>query len=101
MVMYFQLDWKNNIAKGKELRHPGAFYSAPSSLQLTSDDVFSSRCFASCQTEEAQEEGAAGKKRRKKKKKRAKGADEDEDVEFEEPAIYQEPPKFEVNTIFF
>ncbi|XP_034452162.1 selenocysteine insertion sequence-binding protein 2-like [Hippoglossus hippoglossus] len=50
------------------------------------------------QTEEnaaSQEEGTAGKKRRKKKKKRAKGADEDEDLEFEEPAIYQEPPKFE------
>ncbi|XP_069379529.1 selenocysteine insertion sequence-binding protein 2 isoform X2 [Paralichthys olivaceus] len=43
----------------------------------------------------AQEEGTAGKKKRKKKKKKAKGADEDAEVEFEEPAIYQEPPKFE------
>ncbi|XP_062273629.1 selenocysteine insertion sequence-binding protein 2-like [Scomber scombrus] len=42
-----------------------------------------------------QEEGASGKKKRKKKKKKAKGAGEDVEVESEEPAVYQEPPKFE------
>lgn len=53
-----------------------------------------------CQTEDVtaqQEEGASGKKKRKKKKKKAKGAGEDVEVESEEPAVYQEPPKFEVN----
>ncbi|XP_040010729.1 selenocysteine insertion sequence-binding protein 2-like isoform X2 [Xiphias gladius] len=44
---------------------------------------------------EQQEEGAPGKKKRKKKKKKAKGAGEDAEVESEEPAIYQELPKFE------
>ncbi|XP_044185528.1 selenocysteine insertion sequence-binding protein 2-like isoform X1 [Thunnus albacares] len=42
-----------------------------------------------------QEEGASGKKKRKKKKKKAKGAGEDVEAESEEPAVYQEPPKFE------
>nr|XP_046241349.1 selenocysteine insertion sequence-binding protein 2-like [Scatophagus argus] len=41
------------------------------------------------------EEGTPGKKKRKKKKKKTKGAGEDADSESEEPAIYQEPPKFE------
>ncbi|XP_076006941.1 selenocysteine insertion sequence-binding protein 2-like [Genypterus blacodes] len=40
-----------------------------------------------------QEEGLSGKKKRKKKKKKAKS--EDEEADLEEPAIYQEPPKFE------
>ncbi|XP_031161856.1 selenocysteine insertion sequence-binding protein 2 isoform X1 [Sander lucioperca] len=40
-----------------------------------------------------QEEGTPGKKKRKKKKKKAKG--EDAETESEEPAMYQEPPKFE------
>ncbi|XP_029294931.1 selenocysteine insertion sequence-binding protein 2-like [Cottoperca gobio] len=50
------------------------------------------------QTEEMaaqQVEGAPGKKKRKKKKKKMKGAGEDADAESEEPAMYQEPPKFE------
>ncbi|XP_041792452.1 selenocysteine insertion sequence-binding protein 2-like [Chelmon rostratus] len=42
-----------------------------------------------------QEEGAPGKKKRKKKKKKAKGAGEDAEAESQEPANYQEPPKFE------
>lgn len=42
-----------------------------------------------------QEEGAPGKKKRKKKKKKAKSAGEDAEADSEEPAIYQEPPKFE------
>ncbi|KAM9360913.1 uncharacterized protein ABDE67_001543 [Symphorus nematophorus] len=41
------------------------------------------------------ENGAPGKKKRKKKKKAAKGAGEDAEAEAEEPANYQEPPKFE------
>ncbi|XP_069034395.1 selenocysteine insertion sequence-binding protein 2 isoform X1 [Embiotoca jacksoni] len=41
-----------------------------------------------------QEEGAPGKKKRKKKKK-AKGTGEDAEAESEEPAIVQQPPKFE------
>lgn len=48
-----------------------------------------------------QEEGTSGKKKRKKKKKKAKGAGEDLEAESEEPAIYQEPPKFEVNKTFY
>lgn len=51
------------------------------------------------QTEETaaqREEGAPGKRKRKKKKK-AKGAVEDAEEESEEPAMYQELPKFEVN----
>lgn len=44
-----------------------------------------------------QEDGAPGKKKRKKKKKKAKGAGEDAEAESEGPAVYQEPPKFEVN----
>ncbi|XP_034728540.1 selenocysteine insertion sequence-binding protein 2-like isoform X2 [Etheostoma cragini] len=40
-----------------------------------------------------QEGGTPGKKKRKKKKKAAKG--EDTEAESEEPAMYQEPPKFE------
>ena len=54
----------------------------------------------SLQTEEMtaqQEEGAPGKKKRKKKKKKSKGAGEDAEAEAEEPAMYQAPPKFEVN----
>uniref|UniRef100_A0A671UHG9 SECIS binding protein 2 n=1 Tax=Sparus aurata TaxID=8175 RepID=A0A671UHG9_SPAAU len=39
------------------------------------------------------EDGAPGKKKRKKKKKKAKGVDAE--AESEEPAYYQEPPKFE------
>ncbi|XP_034396862.1 selenocysteine insertion sequence-binding protein 2-like isoform X2 [Cyclopterus lumpus] len=53
---------------------------------------------SSKQTEEMsaqQEEGAPGKKKRKKKKKKAKGAGEDAEYESEEPAMYQELPKFE------
>ncbi|KAM8885389.1 selenocysteine insertion sequence-binding protein 2-like [Spinachia spinachia] len=49
------------------------------------------------QTEETaapREEGAPGKRKRKKKK-RAKGAVEDAEDELEEPATYQELPKFE------
>ncbi|XP_040051084.2 selenocysteine insertion sequence-binding protein 2 [Gasterosteus aculeatus] len=49
------------------------------------------------QTEETaaqREEGAPGKRKRKKKKK-AKGAVEDAEEESEEPAMYQELPKFE------
>ncbi|XP_037337819.2 selenocysteine insertion sequence-binding protein 2-like [Pungitius pungitius] len=49
------------------------------------------------QTEETaaqREEGAPGKRKRKKKKK-AKGAVEDAEDESEEPATYQELPKFE------
>ncbi|XP_037634603.1 selenocysteine insertion sequence-binding protein 2-like [Sebastes umbrosus] len=49
------------------------------------------------QTEEAaaqQEEDTPGKKKRKKKRK-FKGAWEDAEAESEEPAMYQEPPKFE------
>ncbi|XP_059192436.1 selenocysteine insertion sequence-binding protein 2-like isoform X2 [Centropristis striata] len=42
-----------------------------------------------------QEEGAPGKRKRKKKKKKSKGADEDAEADSEEPAMYQEPPKFE------
>ncbi|XP_073322118.1 selenocysteine insertion sequence-binding protein 2 [Pagrus major] len=48
------------------------------------------------QTEEIaaqHEDGAPGKRKRKKKKKKAKG--EDAEAESEEPAYYQEPPKFE------
>lgn len=57
--------------------------------------------FASPQTEETvtqREDGAPGKKKRKKKKKKAKG--DDAEAETEEPAYYQEPPKFEVNQSF-
>lgn len=46
-----------------------------------------------------QEDGVSGKKKRKKKKKKSKGAGEDVEAESEERAIYQEPPKFEVNKI--
>ncbi|XP_071396755.1 selenocysteine insertion sequence-binding protein 2 [Centroberyx affinis] len=42
-----------------------------------------------------QEEGASEKKKRRKKKKKPKGAGEDVEAESEEPAIHQEPPKFE------
>jgi len=44
------------------------------------------------------QEGAPGKKKRKKKKKKAQGAGDDAEYESEEPAMYQELPKFEVNT---
>lgn len=57
--------------------------------------------FASTQTDETaaqHEDGAPGKKKRKKKKKKAKGVDAE--AESEEPAYYQEPPKFEVNKSF-
>ncbi|XP_068577175.1 selenocysteine insertion sequence-binding protein 2 [Cebidichthys violaceus] len=50
------------------------------------------------QTEEMaaeREEGAPGKRKRKKKKKKARGAGEDAEDEAEEPAMYQELPKFE------
>lgn len=54
----------------------------------------------SMQTEEMaaeQEEDSPGKKKRKKKKKKktTQGAGDDAEVESEELAIYQEPPKFE------
>ena len=60
--------------------------------------VFHPFISASLQTEESaaqQEDGAPGRKKRKKKKKKAKG--DDTEAEAEEPAMYQEPPKFEVN----
>lgn len=47
------------------------------------------------------EVGAPGKKKRKKKKKKTKGAGEDAEAESGDLKIYQEPPKFEVNTNAF
>lgn len=57
-------------------------------------------CFQGEEISADRDDEASGKKKRKKKKKKSK-VGEDAEAEIEVMAVYQEPPKFEVISLFF